>query len=715
MQAAAPSPEVQAEGLVARYLTPTTDDAPCTWTEEYANDVAQRRKFAVGGLFVDRWLQDAGLPATLFPPRALPDVFVLVVEILSCKAPVALRHALLLYLALEQATTPSSLPDAAHTLAQSLAMPPTDVQDVRASWAIDHGHLEVRAARSPQYALHIRRDSTYTPMALERLADAPKLLLTFVQLNHNLPPLDGPLNEAALRPHAIFVGALAQVEGLVPAWHACRALLETQPAQDVPTAREHLLGALLRLCFAPPQPALIRSLLLLPLHSDEEAFFEAWVQTHLSRASTAVALDTLLIKWVNQGRYVDAIHLERRTSQLERTAEPASETQQRARQRRRTMMDGVWALLPAIQRDALREDAAGSVPMDEATSEEPVTTAPVPPPRPHTPLSVSLSADMAHRAASPDARLLRTSIRMPTAASSQRGTASPVARPISHESPFCSSSPFSGWKRPGPGPVLNLSSSPSWGVPVPATAQEASIEDVAPALAATDSAAPISSSQNEWMPTEEAGPASQGESTSMMAEEETPASAPVRRRGGQRSAAKRAAAALRKALRPEEVAPTIPGGFPMDTEPSLPPPRRTAPRRSGRRSRATTPADDAMGITSSLSMEPISDAKGPEVRIDETAYPQASLARLQALHDTRPIARRTRAQTMELESQGSTGSAEAEPVEDAEETSGRTRRRTRERGSPPPATPHRNTRSARRGRRGSTVTPSTPRSTGGRR
>ena len=114
------------------------------------------------------------------------------------------------------------------------------------------------------------------------------------------------------------------------------------------------------------------------------------MQTHLSRASTAVALDTLLIKWVNQGRYVDAIHLERRTSQLERTAEPASETQQRARQRRRTMMDGVWALLPAIQRDALREDAAGSVPMDEATSEEPVTTAPVPPPRPHTPLSLSL-------------------------------------------------------------------------------------------------------------------------------------------------------------------------------------------------------------------------------------------------------------------------------------------------------------------------------------
>lgn len=710
MQATAPSPEVQAEGLVARYFTPKTDDESSAWTETYADDVAQRRKTAVGALFVDRWLQDAGLSTTLFPPRALPDVFVLVVEILSCKAPVATRHALLLYLALEQAPTPSSVPYAAHTLAQSLDMSPIDIQDVHAYWAIDRGHLE--------YALHIRRNSPYTSMVLERLADAPKLLLPLVQLHQALPPIDGPITATSLRIHSLFLVSRAQVEGLVPAWHASRALLETQPVQDAPAAREHLLGALLRLCFAPPRADLIRSLLLLPLQSDEETFYEAWVQTHLPRTSGAVALDTLLIKWVNQGRYVDAIHLDRRTSHLERTVEPASETQQRARQRRRTMMDGVWALLPAIQRDALREDDASGVPMDEAMPEEPVASAPAPPSRPHTPLSVSLSTDVADRAASPDARLLRASIRMPTAASSQRGTASPVPRTITHDSPFRSSSPFSGWKRPGPAPMPTLTQRPSWGVPVPAMAQEASIEDVSLIPPASDEAAPISNPQDELMPTEEPGP-SQAESASMM-DEETTAPAPVRRRGGKRSAAKRAAAALRKTLRPEG-APTIPGGFPMETEP-LSPPRRTAPRRSGRRSRATTPADDALSMTYSLSMEPSSNVKDSEAAIprssmiEEVAYPQASLARLQALHDSRPIARRTRAQTVELESQGSSSLVELdEAPEDAQGPAGRTRRRTRERGSPPPATLPRNTRSTRRGPRSSVVTPSTPRSTGGRR
>lgn len=589
-----------------------------------------------------------------------------------------------------------------------------------------HGSWSSRGTSTPthsQYALHIQRHSPYTAVVLERLAEVPTLLLPLVQLHCALPSLQEPLTAEALRPHALTLVAHAQVEGLVPAWHACRALIESQPAEAKSTAREHLLGALLRLCFAPPRPDLIRSLLLLPLYSDEEALYEAWVQAHLPRASSAVALDTLLIKWVNQGRYVDAIHLDRRTNQLERSTEPTSEAQQRARQRRRTMMDGVWALLQAIQRDALRENDASSVPMEDASPDEPMSSALAPPPRPHTPLSVSLSADGADRAASPDARLLRTSIRMPTAASSQRATASPVPRTLSHESPFRSSSPFSGWKRPTPAPKPSVPPSPSWGVPVPPLVPEASMEDDLPMAPPPNEAPAVSSAPDASMPVDEPEPASHHEHATLMEEEASPAPKPVRRRGGQRSAAKRAAAALRKTLRPEEAAPAIPGGFPMDTEPSSPPSRRTAPRRSGRRSRATTPAGEALSMTASLSMEPSTEAKSSagalprSSTVDEVAYPHASLARLQALSDRRPIARRTRAQTAELESQGSTGSVEVDEAAEDDEGSalGRSRRRTKERGSPPPTTPQRSTRSTRRTRRGSVVTSSTPRSTGGRR
>lgn len=490
-----------------------------------------------------------------------------------------------------------------------------------------------------------------------------------MQLHQALPPLNAPLSEAALHSHTLVVVAQAQVEGLVPAWHTCRALIEAQPASEVSFVRETLLGALLGLCFAPPQPDLIRSLLLLPLHRDEEALYEAWTQAHLPRTSSAVALDTLLIKWVSQGRYVEAIHLDRRSSQRERANEPG-EAHQRARQRRRTMMDGVWALLPAIQRHALREQDADQ-PMDDAPTDEPS-----PVPRPHTPLSVSLGTqDQAARAASPDARLLRTSIRMPTAASSQRATASPVPHNVSNE-PF-RASPFSGWKRPGPVRTPSLTSNPSWGVPVPASSPPRQ-KDVDTSMEPEPAA--MRALPDEPMPEPSASPPAPPVT-------DTQATVP-RRRGRQRSAAKRAAAALRKTLRPEDAAPTIPGGFPMETEPSSPP-RRVMPRRSGRRSRATTPADDALRTSSTFS--------------------PASLAHPKASRDSRPIARRTRAQTAELESHDSPSSVEMEGSGEVEaEAPGHARRR-RERV---PASPPQATRTSRRLRRGTMAPSSTPRSTG---
>lgn len=158
MQAAAPSPEVQAEALVARYLTPTTDDAHTAWTDAYADDVVQRRAATAGSaLFVDHWLKEAGLTGTLglshaadlFPPRSLSDLFVLVVELLSCAAEAPTRQALLLYLALEPVAVPTPLPDAVRDLAHSLSMSQGEINDVTAYWAVDRGHLEVRGIHSP--------------------------------------------------------------------------------------------------------------------------------------------------------------------------------------------------------------------------------------------------------------------------------------------------------------------------------------------------------------------------------------------------------------------------------------------------------------------------------------------------------------------------------------------------------------------------------------
>ena len=93
-------------------------------------------------------------------------------------------------------------------------------------------------------------------------------------------------------------------------------------------------------------------------------------------------------------------------------------------------------------------------------------------------------------------------------------------------------------------------------------------------------------------------------------------------------------------------------------------------------------------------------------------YPQNSLARLEALSDVQPIARRTRAQVAELESQGSQSSTDAISDTEAESnvltTPSRRRTRSERASAAALSSPHRITRSARRLRDGSAAAPRTP-------
>ena len=146
--------------------------------------------------------------------------------------------------------------------------------------------------------------------------------------------------------------------------------------------------------------------------------------------------------------------------------------------------------------------------------------------------------------------------------------------------------------------------------------------------------------------------------------------------------------ALRKALRPSDDAddPAIPGGFPLAVEDAAPAP--SPARRTRRSSRVSGDALSASASLSALASPAGGRMPRSATHADVVAYPQASLARLEALHDARPIARRTRAQTAELESHGSQASD----------------------GGDAPATPQPRTRTTRRLRTGGGATPGTPRS-----
>lgn len=728
MQASGPSPEAQADALLLHFLSPASDTDTPSWTDTFSQSVKERRSRAVDGqLLLDRLLQEAGVSTSLFPPASPSDTFVFMVEVLTSAAPDLLKCALLYYLGLEhnhiQATHNAS------AMAEYLHLPASNRTEVESYWAIDHGFFD--------RAVSGGRTSKFASIMAESLSSSPALLLEFYQVRGALPSIEFITDSASLHELSMIVAALARVEGLVSAWLMCRTILAAQPTDYAPLVRSNLFGTLLRLCFFPPDATLIRDLLNLPLKTEEEAFIESFAIESLDPSHGALAMDTLLIKCVNQGRYIDAIHLDHRASRHERTlafSDQENELYLRAKQRRSAFMDGVWAVVPAIQRDALHaQDVKEDIPsegtdaddmdMDKDTS---------PPPRPHTPLSASLgSKDMQRsHAFSPDVNLLRASIRVPTASSSEVRSASPAPKLTDQPAELRSSSPFSGWKRPGVLHQTQLSPKPSWSLPVPRITRS-------PKSPSVSVHAPVNiidsnvqeSIKSDDIETDMVTDEPVSESNAMEHHDTIQESAPdipVRRRTGQRRSARQATKAIRKALKPSDMKPDpmIPGGFPMEQEEA---PVYPSPRRSARRSRTSMASKAANEISTSTSMRPDTLSKSPNTTSrlsrssttsDITVYPQNSLARLEALSDVRPIARRTRAQVAELESQGSQSSTDAmsdtETENDVMTTPSRRRTRSERTSATSLSSPQRVTRSTRRLRDGSTATPGTPGKSSGR-
>ncbi|PKI82769.1 hypothetical protein MVES_003162 [Malassezia vespertilionis] len=649
------SPEAQADAILLAYLSPPSDTVPRTWTAAYAADVRERRA-----------------KNALFPPVDGTQAYVLLVSILTAPCDDTTKHALVYYLAREHTAIQqrhNTADDTACLYAAQTRLAPWSEKETDGYWYMDH---------------------FYYPAAVPLLANASMLPLVAAALSDNLPKhaelllqlyqVHGALVFSCTKTSSAlvhFVKALTMVHGFGAAWEMCRSWLDTLPRDDA--LHTTLYNMLFRICFAPPDTDAIRTLMLLPLRPEETTRLEAFALApdNLPQHHAALAVDTLLLKFVCQGRYVDAIHLDRRAAQLERTlafAEIGTEAA-RLRARRKTLVAGLWAVLPQIQRDALRMDAGN----EEST--------PVPikgtPPRPQTPLSVSVSG-------SPEARILRNAIRAPSLGASVAGA--PVEK-VKNDPALRSSSPFRGWKNVAQPHIVQRE--PAWGVPVPRhvpledTKMDALPEidpvhgeDLSMGEAGQDEACALDvhGSENASISQHPNAPMHEDPSPSRSP---TPPSVPVRRKRGQRVAAKRAA----EAIHDIEQTPNIPGGFPLWTE-------QESPRRSSRRGRH--PSEDRLPEKSTVHRSRTgAHSPGRILRSQssaDVAYPHGTLARLEAVSDARPIARRTRAQTAELESHGSQASTEADGVSDADAAvPPKPRRRARNQS---PA--HRATRSSRR-------------------
>lgn len=706
----------------------------------------------------------------------------LLVAILTSAADRELQNALVYYLVLEHVRaldTPGR--DALDAYTVDTGLPTALRAEMEAYASVDHGDWAT--------AVPLLGDARLFPDVFEMLAAAPlegkvraALLLQLFEVRGALPALgDGGTDPARIREYAHVLRAMVQVRGVARAWALCRTLVASLVPAEAALS-EPLYTALLDQCFAPPDAAAIEQLLALPLDASEEKHLEAYALAPASakRAPAALVLDTLLVKLVSQGRYVDAIALDRRTAQHEHTHASVARGRDAAdaahlRIRRKTLLDGIWAVLPAVQRDALQaqdlrelpDPAEDDEPMDEAEAPAPLTQerrVPSAAPaglekRVRTPMSSSLSGSTR---GSPDACLLRSAVRGPSFSQRAPSPAQPLREehPVRSSPALRNSSPFAGWQRSAPerrswaSRSTHRAEEPRWGAPGadtsllaeerqeadlelepvpepmeelplapaeadrwPAPSEELTAEHAARSEQVADGveAGPIEEPAaeadggthvEERAPEPESEPVGVPDGRSAAAAEPaaaetntdpTPTQGPrPRSRRGFPRQIKRHVAENAEASSEASTEPSIPGGFPL---PGSAPEKAETPRRRRQRS-----------VQDTSTAAPTPPSRGRKAARGTSVEPTAgSLAQLDALHDTTPIARRTRAARAELESLGSqtstdvgdvsdAGSERAPPTPAGASSTPRTRRRTRA-SAKAEETPQRNTprRSRRRG------------------
>ncbi|WFC99461.1 hypothetical protein MYAM1_002205 [Malassezia yamatoensis] len=757
MQDSFQSAESFADVLLQTYLASDSQTKSEVWTPEYAADVQQRRDLGVDKkLLYDRLLMEAGIDRNLFPPTSPSDTYVLLVAILTASLEESQKHALVYYLCLESDHY-GAHDSQASRLAEYLPVSPALSTEIEGYWTADHGDFSSAVCQL--------RGATLLPVVAEMMGNNPQhafQLLQLYDIQGAIPMCFGSPSDTSVKELKLILLALARVRGIGAAWRACRTWLAAQPQQTY--LRKSLFDVLLSHCFAPKNSDAIRELLSFPLNKSEEEMIQdlALQPQTFTNFDSAVMVDTLLLKFVNEGRYVDAIHLDRRAAPIQRANRShGDEKNTLLRHQRKHLMDGVWSLLPPIQRDTLTADL-GYTP---STNEQDLTKSQ------SNPTQSTLASSTASQN-SPSQHAFSVSVHGTSPGPARKSSTASIR---DNPSPLRSNSPFAGWKRtalnqvmpsqpvnepqfrlPIPKPSINTPSKKPMAMDESASPEDhedqvldASLEsetmeeDIAgdaqqedelyfdQARQAESQEESLAQSQAyEFMsqgtkdmdhaPTEESG--SESEPTSehqpWYASQEVP-----RRRRGTRRAAQRANVALRQVLRPSDE-PTIPGGFPMQEDgPELASePNSMSPPPTRRRSRRSSHAKEE-AVPWSMSMSSMAPKAKGRIRRSTTqadvSYPQASLARLEALHDARPIARRTRAQTAELESHGSQAS-DGETPKSTEELSLRTPSKRRTRRSSPQAlsTPQQVTRSGRRLRNGVDAmqhTPGTPRSVGRRR
>ncbi|KAJ9477360.1 ELYS domain-containing protein [Pseudozyma hubeiensis] len=356
------------------------------WSSERVEFTAQRRSIVFGGsLFFDELLTFAGVDTSLYPPRSHQQLSELLTAIFTAATLDYLKQLLLVYyllldldaysqrVSLDQ-DAGSSLADstsAAERFADTYVVLPQFTDAMQGYWLLDNDNYEqaIPLLAVADFVPKIVR-TLFLPSQTERRSDVTraKLLLRFIRTS-NQTTTSPPGSEAFLQEVEMQIQALCFVSGPARALSEIRAITSTiqDDEQQRVSVRARLIFKVLEHCFAPPRPAAIQNLLACSLDPEEEVTLESFVLSPpaaMTATWSYVAADALIVRYISQGRYMDAVGLDRRlgpdVSQGHSTAKDAQQRSKMMEQRKR-MIAGAREILPEVQKELLRIEESAEI------------------------------------------------------------------------------------------------------------------------------------------------------------------------------------------------------------------------------------------------------------------------------------------------------------------------------------------------------------------
>ncbi|SPC60661.1 uncharacterized protein UHOD_02031 [Ustilago sp. UG-2017b] len=379
--------EQEAAALASDILPLFTSEASIEsiWSSERIAFINERRSIVQGQkIFFDELLTFASVDASMYPPRSEGQLSSLLKAIFGATTLDYLKQLSLVYyllldldaytqhIANDQGSggaAPSA--SAAEQFADNFVVLPQFTDAMQGYWLLDNDQYEqaVPLLAVADFIPKIVR-TLYLPSANEKRSDVAraKLLIRFLRTSNQVTSSPSG-SEPFLQEVEMQIQALCFVSGPARAFSEIRALTSSiqDDEQRRVSIRARLIFKVLEHCFAPPRSAAIQNLLACSLDPEEEVTLESFVLSPpaaMTATWSYAAADVLIIRYISQGRYMDAVGLDRRlgpdVSQGHSTAKDAQQRSKMMEQRKR-MIAGARGILPEVQKELLRIEESAEI------------------------------------------------------------------------------------------------------------------------------------------------------------------------------------------------------------------------------------------------------------------------------------------------------------------------------------------------------------------